>query len=158
MLDMLLICINTHNMKILTNNKNRTRVVVSLVAILSALTSTAAVAEGQWTSSFTNFGLGSATRSWVDGNTDAVTTSYAVSGCTYFYTNLNSFSVRLLRERTLMPDVDMGVRTYNSCSSSQTNLWADEPKASYHFSIVEFNSSSAITYGLVSASKVVAKY
>lgn len=145
-------------MKILTNIKKKSAAVIALCAVISGFFSNAANAEGSWTSSMTNFGLGSETRSWTDGNTDSVVTSFAVSGCTYFYSNLNTFSVRLLRERSLLPDADMGVRLYNACSGSQTKAWADEPKASYHFTVVEFNSSSAITYGLVSASKVVAKY
>lgn len=128
--------------------------VVGLVAAFVVAT-LPAVAEGRWSSYLSSVGTGFNSRSWIDTQSDNVTTKVTLSGCTMSNGGtFTSVDIRLYREMGWLPDQSVGVLR-NYCGTS--NFGANLPADTYHFTIERINGSTSGTPRF-SANVVVTTY
>ena len=89
-----------------------------------------AFAEAQRLSWASTWPINKQSSRWTDDNTDAVSTHLAISRCSF--TNnaggpvdrIQTAAFQMQRDRTALPDVDYGTRTFN-CRSSDIEYWGD---------------------------------
>ena len=126
------------------NQAKRLAISVVAVATLFAIGSPA-WAEAAWSSTLSGVLTGFNSRSWADHNIDTVKTSIQFNGCVdidHGYVGTTA-TVQLTQETPWYePDINMGVKTLN-CASSDTQIWAQEPAASYHFTVVKIGGQTS---------------
>lgn len=105
-----------------------------------------AQAEGSWTSYWSYVLTGKDTRTWTDGNTDAVGTITSFRDC-HFYNNTPStfrnIQVQLTYENTFSPDENMGQVVYNCGSSTvwQVYNYGRVKAGNYHETLIFVNGT-----------------
>ncbi|MFE3016972.1 hypothetical protein [Streptomyces sp. NPDC059256] len=123
-----------------TKNARRTRglVVGAVMLSFAGLTATPALAEGSWTSYISNWNLYNTSRTWSDGNTDAVGTSVRFTGCSTDNV-FNSATLKLWKSVT-GPDEDRG----NQVNTCNRVFWGDVSAGSYYFELWGISSGTLL--------------
>lgn len=104
---------------------------------------TAAFAEGSWSSYISEALSGFDSRQWTDNNSDGTNTSIRFDGCVdvnagYIAT---SAEVQLTRETPwYQPEVNMGRKTLD-CGSSDTRSWGQVQASNYHFTLIKIGGN-----------------
>ncbi|MFI2214895.1 hypothetical protein [Streptomyces sp. NPDC020141] len=120
-------------------------------AILSLVIVSPAQAEGDWSSSMTNWLTGNESRRWWDGNIDSANTTVTLGGCSASPSSFKSVTLGVYKD-VLGPDDHKGNRE-NKCGTSS---WGDLSSGDYYFSVELINNNAS---GFrVSATSVVTRY
>lgn len=127
------------------HDMNRKNKLISLAVTAVLLTGIAptAQAEGGFTSSITNALTGFESRWWTDKNSDSVSTSVShhskcIDAATEGGWIPKNVTYSLRRQRSLMPDADMGERTA-TCTKTVSVYWGDVRAASYRIRVTKIN-------------------
>jgi hypothetical protein len=116
---------------------------------------TPAHAEGSWSSSISNWLTGKESRQWTDNNTDSVSTTVSLSGCSIPNgQRFENVTLGLYRDRSVLPDVSKGERT-NACGNFG---WGDVEAGTYHFTLKKINGSTGGLGHNFSATGVTTKF
>ncbi|MEV6976773.1 hypothetical protein [Kitasatospora sp. NPDC093806] len=112
--------------------KNRTliRGVLVAAALLGFAGATPALAEGSWTSHISNWGPGSESRRWADGDRDDAVTSVTFKGCNTDTNEFKNADLELYKD-VFGPDKTYGYRL-NRCD---TSTWGDQSSGDYYFTL-----------------------
>lgn len=127
------------------------RAAVTGAAILSFSAVTPAHAEGSWSSYISNWIAEDESRRWDDRNTDSVSTSVGLNGCSSSPTSFRSVTLAVYKD-VFGPDDNKGNKD-NTCG---TNYWGDLSSGTYYFS-AELINKNATGYRF-SASAVYVRY
>lgn len=141
--------------------KRATLLALSLLVAFGLVASPAA-AEGSWTSYFSGIGTGFESRRWTDNQSDSQATTSRLTGCrvTHGAGVSTSMGWELRRNRTALPDVSYGNKTYSSCrlgggshSTSETASWGNISQSGTFFLRVAW-----VNHGQASASEHYTRY
>lgn len=112
--------------------------------VLTLILGGSAAAEGAWTSSISGALTGFESRRWTDNNNDSVSTTVNFQGCRLNLQPTTSVSatLNLYRDRTGLPDVALGEKTF-SCYNSGTGSWGDVQSGTYHFTLKKINGATS---------------
>lgn len=125
--------------------KSRKSLFSGIVIAASLLIASApAIAEGSFTSYWSNVGVNTHTRTWTDTQADSNDTKITHASC-----NRTSVTYQLTRERPFpLPDVNEGSRTA-SCSGTATNRtgnWGNVSNSgNFHLTITAISGGTTVT-------------
>jgi hypothetical protein len=139
----------------------RRTVPTAVAGLVLAAFAAPAFAEGNFTSSMTNWLPGNETRSWDDKNQDDVATTFGAKQCSYdTQQSAANITMELNRNDTWTPDEHYGNKTLvcTSTSAVHTVSWGDKGKGNFDMTLKKVDGETTSYKGRLSAKYVHVTY